>query len=107
LKRKPIIYCISFLPAKLCRGLEGVKKIYFEKYAFYIFLEQRFGISTIENRELYGATLANKDLAKILNLEEGHPVLEVEMLALTYKEKPYEYRISFCLTDEKKIRRVI
>jgi GntR family transcriptional regulator len=107
LKRKPIIYCISFLPAKLCSGLESVKKIYLEKFAFYIFLEQRFGISTIENRELYGATLADKDLSKILNVEEGHPVLEVEMLALTFKEKPYEYRISFCLTDEKKIRRVI
>jgi len=107
LKRKPIIYCVSFLPAKLCRGLEGVKKIYFEKDPFYIFLEQRFGISTIENRELYGVTSADKDLAKILNVEEGHPLLEVEMLALTFKEKPYEYRISYCLTDEKKIRRVI
>ena len=107
MKRRPIIYCISFLPFKLCSGLENVKKIYFEKYAFYIFIEQRFGISTIENRELYGATLAGKDLAKMLNVEEGHPVLEVEMLALTFKDKPYEYRISYCLTDEKKIRRVI
>lgn len=104
--RKPVIYCISYLPYKLCTGLESIKKIYFEKYALYIFLEQRFGITTMKNRDLYSATLADKELAKILGIKKGHPLLCVEMQALTHKEKPYEYRISYCLTDERKIRRI-
>jgi GntR family transcriptional regulator len=106
LNRKPIIYCISYMPYNLFKGLEKYKQFYFEKYALYIFLEQEFGVSTMKNRELYGATLADKDLAKILNVEEGHPLLLVEMQALTHKKKPYEYRMSYCLTDERKIRRV-
>jgi DNA-binding GntR family transcriptional regulator len=61
----------------------------------------------MRNIELYSATLAEENVANLLNVAAGHPLLKVEMLALTYKEKPYEYRISYCLTDEKKIRRVI
>ena len=105
--RKPMIYCVSFLPFNMFEGLEEYKRHYFEKYPLYIFLEQKFGISTMKNRELYGATLADKNLAQILNVPEGHPLLLVEMQALTHREKPYEYRISYCLTDEKKIRRIL
>ena len=104
--RKPIIYSISYLPYKMFQGLENFKRLYFEKYALYIFLEQQFGVSTMKNRELYGAASADKELAAILNVGEGCPLLLVEMQALTHKDKPYEYRISYCRTDERKIRRV-
>jgi len=60
----------------------------------------------MKNRELYSAALADKELAKILNTKKGHPLLCVEMQALTHKEKPYEYRKSYCLTDDRKIRRI-
>ena len=103
----PLIYCQSFLPCQICTGLKKFKKTDFEKFALYIFLEQKFGITTMRNIELYSATLAEENVANRLNVQAGHPLLKVEMLALTYKEKPYEYRISYCLTDEKKIRRVI
>jgi GntR family transcriptional regulator len=106
LNRKPIIYCISYMPYNLFKGLENYKQFYFEKYPLYIFLEQKFGISTMKNRELYGAVLADKDLGGILKVKEGHPLLFIEMQALTHKEKPYEYRISYCCTDERKIRRI-
>jgi DNA-binding GntR family transcriptional regulator len=104
--RKPLIYCISYLPNKLCPGLESIKKIYFEKYALCIFLEHRFGITTMRNRDLYSAVLADREQAEILGIKKGHPLLCAEMQALTHKEKPYEYRISYCLTDERKIRRI-
>ena len=104
--RKPIIYSISYLPYKMFQGLENFKRLYFEKYALYIFLEQQFGVSTMKNRELYGAASADKELAALLNVGEGYPLLLVEMQALTHKDKPYEYRISYCRTDERKIRRV-
>jgi GntR family transcriptional regulator len=103
---KPTIYSISYLPQKMFQGLENFKHLFFEKYALYIFLEQHFGVSTMKNRELYGAASADKEIAGILNVEEGYPLLLVEMQALTHKDKPYEYRCSYCRTDERKILRV-
>jgi len=104
--RKPTIYSTSYLPYKMFPGLENFARLYFEKYALYIFLEQQFGVSTMKNRELYGGVSADKGLAEILNVEEGYPLLLVEMQALTHKDKPYEYRISYCRTDERKILRI-
>ncbi len=104
--RKPTIYCVSYLPFTLFKGLESYKKSYFEKYALYIFLEQEFGISTMKNRELYGAVPADREKAEILKVQEGDALLMVEMQALTHKEKPYEYRLSYCRTEERRIRRV-
>ena len=88
-------------------GLHDYKRYYFEKYPLYQFLEEKFGVSTTKNCELFGATLADEHTANLLKVDEGHPLLVVEMQALTYKDKPYEYRISYCLTDKKKIRRFI
>lgn len=104
---KPLVYCISYLPRDMFKNLKDYKKYHFEKHYLYLFLENEFGVSTIENIELYGVALADQDTAKILNVEVGHPLLRVEMIALTHKKKPYEYRISYCLTDERKIRRII
>ncbi|MBW2130383.1 MAG: GntR family transcriptional regulator [Deltaproteobacteria bacterium] len=103
---KPMVYCISYLPYTLFKGLENYNTVYFEKYALYIFLEQEFGVSTMKNRELYGTALADKEKAEILDVKEGAPLLMVEMQALTHREKPYEYRVSYCRTDERRIRRV-
>lgn len=104
---KPLLYCVSYLPRNMFKGLEGYKRAYFENYSLYLFLEDKFSVSTINNLELYSVTLADNDTAKLLTVEAGHPLLRVEMLALTHKGKPYEYRISYCLAGEKKIRRVI
>lgn len=104
--RKRLIYAVSYLPYVLFKGLEKYKKWYFEKFALYIFLEQKFGVSTMKNRELYGVALADRDMADIFNVENGHPLLSVEMQAFTHKEKPYEYRLSYCLVDDFRIQRV-
>ena len=101
-----LIYAVSYLPHKLFRGLENYKKWHFEKFPLYIFLEQKFGVSTMKNCELYGVAMADSDVANILNVKMGHPLLSVEMQAFTHKEKPYEYRISYCLVDDFKIQRV-
>jgi len=103
--RRPTVYCISYLPYDLMKGLDECKASHFEKNALYIMLEEEFGIPTTKNRDLYGAVLADSNLADILGVREGHPLLLVEMQSLTHKEKPYEYRISYCLVDERKIQR--
>ncbi len=103
--RRPTVYSVSYLPYDLVKGLEKFAPDHFEKNALYILLEEKFGIPTMKNRDLYGAVSADKDLADILAVEEGRPLLLVEMQALTHKEKPYEYRISYCRVEERKIQR--
>jgi GntR family transcriptional regulator len=104
---KPLIHSISYLPRKMFKNLNDYHKSHFEKNLLYMLLEEEFGIPTVNNIELYGAALADEDNAKLLQVEVGHPLLTVEMIALTYKEKPYEYRMTYFLSDEKKLRRII
>jgi DNA-binding GntR family transcriptional regulator len=89
------------------KGLDDYQRSYFEEYALYLFLEEKFSVSTISNVQLSAVTLADEATAKLLKVEKGHPLLVLEMLAFTHKDKPYEYRISYCLTDERKLRRII
>ena len=105
LGRTPLIYAVSYLPYRMFKGLEHYKKWYFKKFALYIFLEQKFGVSTMKNRDLYGVALADKEVANLLHVRKGHPLLSVQMQSFTHKEKPYEYRISYCLVDDFKIQR--
>jgi len=71
-------------------------------------IEQEYGLPTISNRELFGIPEADQNLAQILGIEIGPPVLTVEMLSFTYKGRPYEYRISyFNIGDQKLFRELM
>ena len=52
-----------------------------------------------------GFETADAGIAYTINIKQATPVLCIEILAYTYKEKPYEYRKSYCLTDLKKVFR--
>lgn len=103
--KKAIIYTISYLPQKIFPRLEEWPKSKFERLPIFISLEQNYGLPTIFNQELFGAVAADSDIAKVMNIKLGEPMLLIEMLAFTYKEKPYEYRQSYCLTDSNKVFR--
>ncbi len=103
--QKPVVYCISYLPCVLFPELDKYQPYNFEKHPLYIFIERKFGISTMKNRDLYGAVCADSFLADKLGVAEGHPLLMLEMQALTHKDRPYEYRISYCRVEERKILR--
>jgi GntR family transcriptional regulator len=102
---KPAVYSVSYLPYKILKGLERFSPAWFEKTPIYLAIEEAFGLPTLLNRELLSAVRAEPGVAKVLNLRRSEPILLIEMLAFTYKERPYEYRQSYCLTDAKKIIR--
>ena len=104
---RPIVYCVSYLPRKMFKDLEKYEKVDFEGYSLYLFLEEKFGVTTVKHIELYSSTLADGETAGPLNVKKGHPLLRIEKLVFTYKRKPYEYRISHCLTDRHKILRIL
>lgn len=105
-RKTPLVYSVSYLPTSMFHGLSKYEPHRFEKY-LYVFLEDEFGVSTIANEELYGSALADEETAGYLQVEPQHPLLQIEMMAYTHKHKPYEYRMSYCLTDEMKVRRMI
>ncbi|MDB5874707.1 MAG: GntR family transcriptional regulator [Ramlibacter sp.] len=52
------------------------------------------GITVLRARERARATAAGRETARILGVALGRPVLEVHRVALTFGDKPVEYRIS-------------
>ncbi len=102
---KPAVYSISFLPQKMFKGLDRFPPSRFEKVSLYMAIEESYGLPTLLNRELLSAVQAEKESAAALEIAPGDPVLLIEMLASTYKERPYEYRRSYCLTEAKKVYR--
>lgn len=99
------IYSVSFLPEKLFKGLESIPVSDLEAQPLYTYLEEHYEVPTINNQELISAVGSDDETSVPLGIGKGTPLLMIEMLAFTYKEKPYEYRISYCRTDSRKIFR--
>jgi GntR family transcriptional regulator len=104
---KPVVYSISYIPQKMFEDLAALPKHKFENIPLYIALEEIYGLPTMNNRELISAVAADSVTAKKLKIQKGSPVLLIEMLSYTYKQTPYEYRKSYCLTDNRAIYREI
>jgi GntR family transcriptional regulator len=64
----------------------------------YELYEKRYGITIHSADEQLRAVAASRHDAKILNLEVGTPLLEIERVALTLDKTPVELRISRCST---------
>ncbi|MCD6584658.1 MAG: UTRA domain-containing protein, partial [Desulfobacteraceae bacterium] len=50
---------------------------------------------------------ADQKISEELGVQKGDPLLSIEMLSYTYKDQPYEYRISYSLSDTKRFYREI
>jgi GntR family transcriptional regulator len=105
ISRKPAVFSVSYLPCRLFAGLEEFPRSRFEKVPLYLALEDHFGLPTLSNSELISVVPADAETAALLHLAEGMPVLAVEMLAFTYRSRPYEYRVSYCRTEGRKLLR--
>lgn len=103
--KKPLIYTVSYLPQDRFKEFETISPRNFERVPLFLLLENKFGLPTISSKELLSAVSAEKDIADILKIAEGSPVLSIEMIVFTYKKRPYEYRTSYCLTRSRSICR--
>lgn len=65
-------------------------------YALY---QTDFGITVLRAQERARASAASKSVAAVLSLPAGAPVMEVHRVALTFGDKPVEYRVSFINTQ--------
>jgi len=81
------------LPAALFPGL--TEKIFLARgNTIYHLYQSRYGINVLRADERLRAILANADDARLLRVEVGAPLLEIRRVALTFRERPVELRIS-------------
>lgn len=85
------------LPASPFEGL-GNPESHDLPNTLYELYEKRYGITIHSADEQLRAIAASKHDAKVLDLEPGSPLLEIERVALTLDKTPVELRISRCST---------
>ena len=54
----------------------------------------------IRAEERLKAVGASKEVAEALGLRLGFPLLSIERISYTYGDKPMEWRLGLCLTDD-------
>jgi GntR family transcriptional regulator len=96
---RPLIYDHIVVPAAPFKGLNG-NKVEESNGSMYSMYESQFGIRMIRAEERIKAVAAEAEVAKALGLKEGYPLLSIERVSFTYGDKPMEWRLGLCLTDD-------
>jgi GntR family transcriptional regulator len=96
---RPLILDHIILPAAPFRGL-GDKQIQNHKGSMYSMYEREYGIRMIRAEEELKAIGADLEASKILGVPLCSPLLQIERTAYTYGNRPMEWRLGICLTDE-------
>ncbi len=101
------ILAYSYLPTMRFAGLDIVYRKRLEQVPLFIVLEEDYGVFISKTHELFAATLSGHHEATLLNIEENKPLLQINTILYIDENTPCEYRISYCITDNKKIFRAI
>lgn len=96
---RPLIYDHVIVPAAPFKGLNGAR-VEENQGSLYSMYETEYGIRMIRAEERLTAVAANKDVAEALGLKQGAPLLSIERVSYTYGDKPMEWRLGLCLTDD-------
>ena len=87
------------LPASPFKGL-GATRIEENKGSMYSMYETQYGIRMVRAEERLKAIAADKASAKELGIAPGSPLLSIERVSYTYGDKPMEWRLGLCVTDD-------
>jgi len=96
---RPLIFDHIVVPASAFKGLNSVK-VEESSGSMYSMYESQFGIRMVRAEERLKAVGAEVDVAKSLGLKTGHPLLSIERVSFTYGDRPMEWRLGLCLTDD-------
>jgi len=64
----------------------------------YNLYQEAFGLSVVRTSERLRATLADADIAALLHVARGAPLLAIRRVAFSYNDDPVELRISLVNT---------
>ena len=90
---RAVVHDRIIVPAALFRGLNE-KRLLDRPSTIYSLYQTEFGITVLRAQERARAVAADRVTARILGVPPGLPVLEVHRIAMTFGERPVEYRIS-------------
>ncbi len=93
LQGRAVIHDRLTLPALLFKGLTE-KRLRERRSTIYHLFQTEFGITVTRAHERARAVPADRLAARILGLPHGTPVMQVRRTALTFGDKPVEYRVS-------------
>ena len=95
---RPLIYDHIVIPAAPFKGLNAIR-VEANQGSMYSMYETEYGIRMIRAEERLTAVAANIDVAEALHLKLGAPLLSIARVSYTYGDKPMEWRLGLCLTD--------
>jgi len=95
---RPIVLDDIWLPASLFKGLTA-QRMGDYKGPLYGLFESEFGVRMIRAEEKIRAVAADDEVAGVLGVDAGSPLLSVERLSFTYGDKPVELRRGFYNTS--------
>lgn len=96
---EPVIVDEITLPECLFRGLSE-NRLRERQSTLYHFYQQSYGISVVRTEDRMRAAAASEFHASILKLPPGTPLLLIVRRALSFQDKPVEYRRSFVNTHK-------
>jgi GntR family transcriptional regulator len=96
---RPVIYDHIIVPAAPFKGLNGAK-VEESHGSMYSMYETQFGIRMVRAEERLKAVAAEAEVAKALGLKQGFPLLSIERVSYTYGDRPMEWRLGLCVTDD-------
>lgn len=66
----------------------------------YDFYQKEFGVTVAKTREIIKACVANDEDKKSLRVASNTPMLQIERVALDIENKPVEYRLTRCVSED-------
>jgi len=93
LQGRAVIYDRLTLPATLFKGLTE-KRFRERPSTIYQLYQSDFGITVVRAQERARARAADRNVARVLGLAVGVPVMQVNRIALTFGDRPVEHRVS-------------
>lgn len=95
----PLVLDDIWLPASRFRGLTPERLAEYRGPLYGLF-ESEFGTRMIRADERIRAVAADDDVASLLAVAPGSPLLLVDRVSYTYREQPVEVRRGFCVTAD-------
>lgn len=95
---RPVIFDHVAISAAAFRGLNA-ERINAYTGSLYRMYEREYGVRMVRAAESLTAVAANGEIASALQVDAGYPLLRIERVAYTYGDKPMEWRLGLCVTD--------
>jgi GntR family transcriptional regulator len=93
LQGRAVVHDRIAMPAALFKGLTE-RRFRDRPGTVYRLYQSEFGITVVRAAERARAVAADRNVARVLGIAPNTPVMQVRRTALTFGDKPVEYRVS-------------